>query len=109
MWQIRKPSSADAVPDEAQRQRILEEHRLVTVGDAGAFGGRHDRRAVQRAREAIGHEGRTLLVARQDEADLGRGAQHVQDGQVHRARNTEHMVDAFPAQAIDDRLCTRNH
>ena len=37
MWQIRKPASADAVPDEAQRQRIIDEHRLVTVGDAGAF------------------------------------------------------------------------
>src|SRR5919199_1505135 len=36
MWQIRK-----AVPNEAEieedRQRALEEHRLVTVGDAGAF------------------------------------------------------------------------
>ncbi len=37
MWQIRKPASPDAVPDEAQRQRIIDEHRLVTVGDAGAF------------------------------------------------------------------------
>jgi pilus assembly protein CpaF len=36
MWQIRKaaPSEIDVEED---RQRALEEHRLVTVGDAGAF------------------------------------------------------------------------
>jgi pilus assembly protein CpaF len=37
MWQIRKPSQLDHVEDEEQRQRAIEEHRLVTVGDAGAF------------------------------------------------------------------------
>jgi pilus assembly protein CpaF len=36
MWQIRKPAHSDA-EEEEQRQRSLEEHRLVTVGDAGAF------------------------------------------------------------------------
>ena len=36
MWQIRKPAHSDA-DEEEQRQRSLEEHRLVTVGDAGAF------------------------------------------------------------------------
>jgi pilus assembly protein CpaF len=36
MWQIRKavPTEVDLEED---RQRALEEHRLVTVGDAGAF------------------------------------------------------------------------
>jgi pilus assembly protein CpaF len=37
MWQIRKPSRLEASEDEEQRQRALDEHRLVTVGDAGAF------------------------------------------------------------------------
>src|SRR5690348_5925058 len=37
MWQIRKPGKLAGVEDEEQRQRALEEHRLVTVGDAGAF------------------------------------------------------------------------
>src|SRR6478672_11423905 len=36
MWQIRKTSRVEEF-DEAQRQRTIEEHRLVTVGDAGAF------------------------------------------------------------------------
>ena len=36
MWQIRKPATNDVELDE-ERQRALEEHRLVTVGDAGAF------------------------------------------------------------------------
>jgi pilus assembly protein CpaF len=38
MWQIKKPSrGALDVEDDTQRQRVLEEHRLVTIGDAGAF------------------------------------------------------------------------
>ena len=37
MWQIRKSSRLDGAEDEEQRQRALDEHRLVTVGDAGAF------------------------------------------------------------------------
>src|SRR5437764_8746825 len=36
MWQIRKPARND-VPEDQQRAQTLEEHRLVTVGDAGAF------------------------------------------------------------------------
>jgi pilus assembly protein CpaF len=36
MWQIRKTNRVEELDDE-QRQRTLEEHRLVTLGDAGAF------------------------------------------------------------------------
>jgi len=36
MWQIRKTAQVEEF-DEAQRQRAMEEHRLVTLGDAGAF------------------------------------------------------------------------
>jgi pilus assembly protein CpaF len=36
MWQFRKPTQTESA-DEEQRQRAIEEHRLVTVGDAGAF------------------------------------------------------------------------
>jgi pilus assembly protein CpaF len=39
MWQIRKPARTTAEGDEADH-RAAEEHRLVTVGDAGAFGHR---------------------------------------------------------------------
>src|SRR5438045_6919847 len=39
MWQIRKTNSVEEI-DEEQRQRAMEEHRLVTVGDAGAFANR---------------------------------------------------------------------
>src|SRR5437764_220096 len=39
MWQIRKPARVET-NDEDARQRALEEHRLVTVGDAGAFANR---------------------------------------------------------------------
>src|SRR6476620_2131178 len=37
MWQIRKPSHLMTADDEEQRLRAVEEHRLVTIGDAGAF------------------------------------------------------------------------
>ena len=39
MWQIRKPNRVESEVEggEEERQRVLEEHRLVTVGDAGAF------------------------------------------------------------------------
>src|SRR2546429_1116810 len=39
MWQVRKPARAETNDEEA-RQRALEEHRLVTIGDAGAFANR---------------------------------------------------------------------
>ncbi len=41
MWQIRKPHMAELVDLEAEHQRALDEHRLVTVGDAGAFAKRN--------------------------------------------------------------------
>ena len=36
MWQIRKPIEADTAEDEL-RAHELEEHRMLTIGDAGAF------------------------------------------------------------------------
>jgi pilus assembly protein CpaF len=36
MWQVRKPARHDVSPDEA-KAAAQEEHRLVTIGDAGAF------------------------------------------------------------------------
>src|SRR5437868_13170619 len=42
MWQIRKPARDDSDQDEL-RKRSLEEHRLVTIGDAGAFAKRDKR------------------------------------------------------------------
>jgi pilus assembly protein CpaF len=40
MWQIRKPAPVE-IDEEEQRERALQEHRLVTIGDAGAFGQRN--------------------------------------------------------------------
>jgi pilus assembly protein CpaF len=37
VWQIRKPARVAPEADAEQRQAALEEHRLVTLGDAGAF------------------------------------------------------------------------
>ena len=40
MWQIRKSSDVLVADNEDLRNRAFEEHRLVTVGDEGAFGNR---------------------------------------------------------------------
>ena len=37
MWQIKKPGKGAAAPKEEQKVSSLDEHRLVTIGDAGAF------------------------------------------------------------------------
>src|SRR5581483_9401085 len=79
------------------------------VRDARALGCGHDRRAVQRARVAVGHERRALLVARKHEADLGRRAQHVEDRQVHGAGDAEDVVHALAAQAVHYGLCGADH
>ena len=73
------------------------------IGDARRFGGCDHRGRVARPREAVGHEGGALFVAGQDEADLRRRAQFVEDGEVLRAGDAEDMIDAFAQQAIDQR------
>jgi pilus assembly protein CpaF len=40
MWQIRKPQRVEENEEEL-RERALEEHRIVTIGDAGAFAARN--------------------------------------------------------------------
>ena len=37
MWQVKKPGKGGAAPKEEQKVSSLDEHRLVTIGDAGAF------------------------------------------------------------------------
>jgi pilus assembly protein CpaF len=37
MWQVRKPGKGGAAPKEEQKVSSLDAHRLVTIGDAGAF------------------------------------------------------------------------
>jgi pilus assembly protein CpaF len=37
MWQVKKPGKGAAAPTEEQKASAIEEHRLVTIGDAGAF------------------------------------------------------------------------
>ena len=75
MWQIRKPAHSDAEEDE-QRQRSLEEHRLVTVGDAGAFAKRdkHTELKVelhQRLLDLINLQALEQMSREQIEAEVG--------------------------------------
>ncbi len=73
------------------------------VGHARAFSGGNDGGLAGRARKAVRHERGALLVARQDEADLRRVAQRVEDREVLRAGNAEDVVDAFAQQSVDQR------
>jgi pilus assembly protein CpaF len=76
MWQIRKPGKLAGVEDEEQRQRALEEHRLVTVGDAGAFAKRdtHTELKVelhQRLIDLINLQALEKMSRQQIEAEVG--------------------------------------
>src|SRR6476646_12215964 len=75
MWQIRKPVPSETEFDEA-KQRALEEHRLVTVGDAGAFAKRdkHTERKVelhQRLLDLINLQALDQMSREQIEAEVG--------------------------------------
>jgi pilus assembly protein CpaF len=37
MWQVKKPAKGDVAPVDEQKTNPHDEHRLVTIGDAGAF------------------------------------------------------------------------
>ena len=77
MWQIKKPGHLTVVGgDEEQRQRAMEEHRLVTVGDAGAFEKRdkHTELKVelhQRLIELINLQALDKMSRQQIEAEVG--------------------------------------
>jgi pilus assembly protein CpaF len=77
MWQIKKPGNLAVVEeDEEQRQRAVEEHRLVTVGDAGAFAKRdkHTELKVelhQRLIELINLQALEKMSRQQIEAEVG--------------------------------------
>ena len=76
MWQIRKPGKLAGVEDDEQRQRALEEHRLVTVGDAGAFAKRdtHTELKVelhQRLIDLINLQALEKMSRQQIEAEVG--------------------------------------
>ena len=75
MWQIRKPSKTQALPDEL-RVEALEEHRLVTIGDAGAFAKRdkHTELKVelhQRLLDLINLQALDQMSRQQIEAEVG--------------------------------------
>src|SRR6476620_3707105 len=76
MWQIRKPSHLMTADDEEQRLRAVEEHRLVTVGDAGAFAKRdkHTELKVelhQRLLDLINLQALEQMSREQIEAEVG--------------------------------------
>src|SRR3954454_16680178 len=75
MWQIRKPAHSDADQEE-QRQRSLEEHRLVTIGDAGAFTKRDQHTELkvelhQRLLDLINLQALEQMSREQIEAEVG--------------------------------------
>ena len=77
MWQIKKPGNlAIADEDAEERLRAVEEHRLVTVGDAGAFAKRdkHTELKVelhQRLIDLINLQALEKMSRQQIEAEVG--------------------------------------
>ncbi|MCL6730190.1 CpaF family protein [Sphingomonas hankyongi] len=75
MWQIRKPAPTPA-EDAAEREREREEHRLVTLGDAGAFSKRDKHTDLkvelhQRLLELINLQALEQMSREQIEAEVG--------------------------------------
>src|SRR3954447_3797235 len=75
MWQIRKAVANEADVEET-RQRAVEEHRLVTVGDAGAFEKRDTHTDLkvelhQRLIELINLQALDKMSRQQIEAEVG--------------------------------------
>jgi pilus assembly protein CpaF len=76
MWQIRKPVRQVGPDDEERRRRALEEHRLVTLGDASAFAKRdkHTELKVelhQRLIELINLQALEKMSRQQIESEIG--------------------------------------
>src|SRR5215212_4316248 len=75
MWQIRKPAPLEA-DDAPSRQRSLEEQRIVTLGDAGAFNKRDKHTDLkvelhQRLLELINLQALDQMSRAQIEAEVG--------------------------------------
>jgi pilus assembly protein CpaF len=76
MWQIRKPVRERGPEEEERRRRALEEHRLVTLGDASAFAKRdkHTELKVelhQRLIELINLQALEKMSRQQIESEIG--------------------------------------
>ncbi|MFL6726991.1 MAG: CpaF family protein [Sphingomicrobium sp.] len=75
MWQVRKPARNNPVSEE-QRAQAIEEHRLITVADAGAFAKRdkHTELKVelhQRLLDVINLQALDQMSRQQIEAEVG--------------------------------------
>src|SRR2546423_4166397 len=75
MWQVRKPARNNPVSEE-QRAQAIEEHRLITVADAGAFAKRdkHTELKVelhQRLLDVINLQALDQMSREQIEAEVG--------------------------------------
>jgi hypothetical protein len=92
--------AADADHRQIAAQRAADSGSQI--GDARTFRGRHHRRFAGGLGEAVGHEGRPLLVSGEDEADLRRFAQGIENREILRAGDAEHMIDAFAQQTVDE-------
>ncbi len=92
-----------AYADHRDEAAVSSTDRGDEVGDARGLGGGDDGGAARSAREAVGHEGGALLVAREDEADLRRVAQGVDHRQVLRAGDAEDVVDALAQERVHQR------
>src|SRR5437868_6424537 len=106
MWQIRKTNRVEEIDDE-QRQRVLEEHRLVTVGDAGAFAKRDLHTDLklelhQRLLDLINLQALDQMSRQQIEAEVGDIVYEELSKQNHALNNAERK--ALVSDVLDELL-----
>jgi pilus assembly protein CpaF len=76
MWQVRKAGRTPPVENSERRERGVEENRLVTVGDAGAFAKRDEQTELkvelhQRLIDLINLQALETMSRAQIEAEVG--------------------------------------
>src|SRR5690242_4217043 len=91
MWQIRKPATAAVEED---REKTREEHRLVTIGDAGAFAKRDKHTDLkvelhQRLLDLINLQALEKMSREQIEAEVGDIVEEELDKQNHALNHAE--------------------
>lgn len=106
MWQIRKPARNQTVPDEAGIE-ALEQHRLIRLGDAGAFAKRDRNTELkvelhQRLLDLINLQALEQMSREQIEAEVGDIVREELGKQNHALNNAERK--RLVADVLDELL-----
>ena len=96
-------AAVDLAHEQDHRHAVLlgDVHARAGVGGTRPAGDHGDAGPAGELAPGGGHHGRTAFLAADDEADLGRVVQRVQDLEIALARHAEDGVDALQAELVD--------